>query len=96
MWNIFNIIPKISYCEFYTKVINGENLVLIKDKIYDISDLLNSHIHPGGQQVLLNAINEKTDQFKHVKFHKKNILQILKKNYKYKIYFCNCNICRNN
>lgn len=84
-----NVNNKMNYCNFCSLVDNDEKLIIVKNKIYDVSEVT----HPPGNHIILRAIKTKQNQEHHIKFHSKETQKSLKKYYKYKLTFCQCDLC---
>lgn len=66
----------ISYKDFSDMVDKGEKLVIIKKYVYDIKEIVSKdRIHTNN--VLEKAVQEKTDQWKHIKHHASFVIKII-------------------
>jgi cytochrome b involved in lipid metabolism len=63
-----------SYCEIRKENNCGKtNYIVANGKIYDVTTLLNNH--PGGDNVLMDAISTLDDQSKNLSMHNNNLQQ---------------------
>lgn len=68
--------PILTFEEFSNMVDSGEKLIIIDNKIYNVSNIN----HPPGNNILEKAIKSKKDQKENINFHSNKTKKFIKKN----------------